>query len=296
MAIADRGTVLEMTTDEFIQIPDNPRQRDTERHAKKATRGHLAKLSPTHRYVAVATINGIPVCKEDGHTRAWLWKSCQLEKPKTVTVICYEVDSLAEAAELYTHFDNQMAVEGSGDKLFGACREVGLILSSPLLHKHDFATALRCAHTLRPGREPISEYQLVAAWRGVLQQMDTWGLCKNRFKGSGLVAFGFVVIASKSFSEETLETFYKTYNDDGGTKDGKKRDGVQALSEHMEQRRFANQMTGYENIYDMMSKAYSCLKAWSDGVMIHNVQPSTEALVKTHAKARKNVDSGLFSA
>jgi hypothetical protein len=294
MDMISSGHVTEMAVDEFIRIPDNPRQRDTERHAKKASRQHLAKLSPTHRYVAIATINGIPVCKEDGHTRSYLWKNGKLEKPSTVTAMCYEVESMAEAAELYTHFDNQAAVEGSGDRLFGATREVGLVLTSPLLHKHDFTTALKCAHVMRPGVKLPSEYELVAMWRGVLVHLDKWGLCKNRFKGSGLVAFGLVAIASKAFADDTIESFYKKYNEDGGTKDGKKRDGVQALSEHMEQRRFANQMTGYENIYDMMSKAYSCLKAWSDGVMIHNVQPSTEALVKLHAKARKHIDNGAF--
>jgi hypothetical protein len=295
MAVIEKGTVVEMTVDAFINVPDNPRQRDTERHARKAVKGHLSTLSPTHRYVAIATINGMPVCKEDGHTRALLWKTGRLERPKSVTAICYEVESIQQAASLYTHFDNVAAVEGCSDRMFGACRESSLVLTSPLLHKYDFATALKCAHAMRPGANAINEYGLVGLWRGVISHMDKWQLCKNRFKGSGIVAFGFVAIASKSFADDTLESFFKTYNEDGGTKDGKKRDGVQALSEHMEQRRFANQMTGYENIYDMMSKAYSCMKAWSDGVMIHNVQPSVEALVKLHAKARKNIDNELFT-
>lgn len=288
--------VIEMDTNEFIRIQDNPRQRDTERHAVKAAKTHLAKPSPTHRSVSVATINGVPVCKEDGHTRAYLWSKGKLSKPTTVLATCYPVSTMEEAADLYTHFDNQLAVEGSSDRLFGACRESSLSLNSQLLRRFDFATALKCAHYMRTGAtsRAMMEYELIDLWRGPLKVIDDWNLNKNRFKGSGIVSFALIAVASKSFADDTLSSFFIAYNNDAGKKDGSKRDGVQALSEHMEYRRFQNLMTGFENIYDMMSKSYSCLRAWSEGQMIQNVQPSNEALIKLHAKARAIIDAKKF--
>ena len=290
-----RPVIREMSTDEFIAIPDNPRQRDTVRHAKKALRRHLAKYSPTHRCVAIATMGGIPICKEDGHTRAYLWVTGGLAKPDTVLATCYPVQSLDEAAELYTHFDNQAAVEGSMDRMFGAARECRLELHSALLRKHDFSTAIKAAHGFRRTTSE-SEYVLLCKWGKCLLIVDEWDLSKNRFKGSGLLAFALVAVASRSFSDATCQAFFQIYDKDGGRKDGKTRDGVQALSEHMVERRMSGQMTGYENIYGQMEKALSCLRAWADGLMITNVQPSREAMIKLHAKARANVDSGMFEA
>jgi len=291
-----KPTIVEMDTNEFITIKDNPRQRDTARHAKAAKRKHLSAYSPTHRCVAVATIGGVPVCKEDGHTRSFLWESGDLEKPDTVLVTCYPVHSMDEAAELYTHFDSQSAVEGSGDRMFGAARECNISLSSCLLNKFDFVTALRVAHFFRTsiGRTAESEYSLMRKWAKCILIVDSWNLSKNRFKGSGLLAFALIAVASRDYSDGICESFFKTFDSDSGKKDGKKRDGVQALSEHMVDRRLNNQMTGAENILGQIEKAYSCLKAWSEGLMINNVQPSTEAMIKLHAKARKNIDSGAF--
>ena len=281
-----------MTVDEFIAIPDNPRQRDTARHAAKATRRHLKKFSPSHCCVAVASINDIPVCKLDGHTRSYLWGRGNLDRPKgRLIVTAFQVDSMAEAAELYTHFDNTDAVEGSVDKLSGACRESGLVLISPLLSRHTFNTSLKFAHGLTSGTS-ASEYLLIPAWAKAIDAVDKWQLPRNPFKGSGLISLMFISVAAGVFSVDTVGDFFCRYAKDMGQKNGKLRDGVQALREHMDSRRIANQMTGYDNIFDMMSKGYTCLKAWCDNAMITNVQPSRDALLKMHEKARKNVDSG----
>jgi len=289
-------SVIEMSVHDFIRIADNPRQRDTERHAKRAKLKHLAAYSPTHDSVAIAAIKGKPLCKLDGHTRAYLWERELLERPKRLLVSCYAVLSLDEAAELYTHFDNQQAVELSGDRIHGACRECNLVLSSGLLKNGDFGTALKTAHFLRSGgfSASESEYELIRKWRNAISELDSFGLSKRKFKGSGLVALAMVAIASRSFAEETLLSFFKGFDEDSGKKEGKLRDGIQALTEHMSDRRLHSQMAGAENIYGMMSKGYSCLKAWSDGVMIQNVQPSIEALTKLHAKAIANINEGMF--
>jgi hypothetical protein len=280
-----------MSLEEFASIPDNPRQRDTEKHARKATRRHLKKPSPVHACVSVAAINGVPVCKLDGHTRCFLWQTGKLERPSAnLTVSVFAVSSLKEAAELYSHFDNTDAAEVASDKLSGACREAGVFLTSNLFAGHTFNTSLKFAHNLSGGTQ-LTEYELVPKWASVMKTIDDWQLDRNQFKGSGLLSLMFIAVASGAYQEEMLQDFFTRYAKDMGEKSGALRDGVQALREHMVYRRLNNLMTGYQNTFDMMSKGYSCLKAWSENLMIKNVQPSREALIKLHARARANIDA-----
>ena len=173
------SNVIEMTAQEFIDTPDNPRQRDTERHARKALHGHLSESSPTHKLVAVASVDGNVVCKLDGHTRAYLWEAGDLPLPDRgkVAAVVYACESIEEAAELYTHFDNQAAMEASSDRLFGACRETSLELTSSLLRPMNFSVALRLANGERSGRkQTTTEYELVSKWSPELSNIDEWQL------------------------------------------------------------------------------------------------------------------------
>lgn len=284
--------IISMSADIFIALPDNPRQRDTVRHAAKAKKTHLRFPSETQCVVAVACINGVPVCKLDGHTRAYLWENGELEVVnQTLTVQAYEVNSMAEACELYTHFDSSSAVEGSVDKLSGACRQAGLVLTSGLLSDHAFNTALKVAHNLGGGNSASSEYFIVPLWKPAIAEVDSWGLPKNKFKGSGLVSLMFILAASPSFDSSVVKEFFHKFNNGEGSKTNGRKDGVQALEEHMMERRAKNLMTGYENILDMIHKGYSCFSAWSKNKTVINVQPSRELVVDLHARAKNHLQS-----
>lgn len=283
--------IKEMTVQDFIGLPDNPRQRDTVRHAAKAIKGHLRYPSQTQYVVAVAYINGIPVCKLDGHTRAYLWASGDLElTSEKVVVQAYDVSSIDEACELYTHFDSALAVEGSVDKLSGACRESGLSLKSSLLSDCQFNTALKTAHCLGSANK-ANEYLVVPVWAPAIAEVDSWGLPKNKFKGSGLVSLMFILAGSHEVESSIAKEFFWRFQRGEGIKTGPRRDGVQALEEHMAERRARKLMTGYDNILDMIFKGYSCFLAWSKNQMMINVQPSRERVVDLHAKTRHYLES-----
>jgi hypothetical protein len=285
--------IITMSVRDFIALPDNPRQRDTVRHAAKAVKSHLKYPSDTQYVVAVACINGVPVCKLDGHTRAYLWESGDLELvADNVTVQAYEVLSMAEACELYTHFDSSSAVEGSVDKLSGACRQSGLILKSNLLSDYQFNTALKVAHALG-AMGGADEYRIVPIWSPAIAEVDSWGLPKSKFKGSGLVSLMFIIAGSTEIDSSIAKEFFWKYQRGEGVKNGTKRDGVQALEEHMADRRARKLMTGYDNIVDMIFKGYSCLSAWSKNQLLINVQPSREKVVDLHAKTRHYLESKL---
>lgn len=287
---------LQMTYEEFAAIPDNPRQRDTMQRAKRAMRRHLRNPCPTHSVVQVAAMNGVPICKLDGHTRCYLWGRGILKKPSDrLIATIYEVSNMEEAKTLYTHIDSGDAVETSSDKLSGACRESKVHLTGSLLGKHNFNTALKLAHSLNNnGGCGLTEYQIVPRWAKVLVEVDSWGLPMNKFRGTGLVALMFVSVAAEKVQCDVIADFFTRFANDAGEKNGKLRDGVQALTEHMTARRLASQMTGYDNIFDMMSKGLSCLSAYVSNQYITNVQPARAALTQLHAAARTNVDKGKF--
>lgn len=62
-----------MSLHQWLQVPDNPRQRDTIRHATKAAKDHLSEPSLTHLEVSAAELPNGELLKLDGHTRSYLW-------------------------------------------------------------------------------------------------------------------------------------------------------------------------------------------------------------------------------
>lgn len=269
-----------MSVSEWIKVPDNPRQRDTVAHAKKAIRSHLAEASPTHSVVFAAMIEGQVVCKLDGHTRAFLWETGELEMPRhSLTVHCFECKSMADACALYTHFDNQSAVEAARDRLTGACRESGLVLQSSCLRKMSFVVALQCASGGSTARRQ-SEYELVELWRDELQELDSWDL---GYMHTSLIALALVLIAN---NETTAKQFFQAFDKDLGQKTEAGQDGVHALTRHIDNRRGQKTMAGWENINDLFERAYGCFAAYRDGRVVKNVSRVSR---KTFEKVAKRL-------
>ena len=280
--------VIEIPVSEFIQIPDNPRQRDTERHSRKALHGHLAGSSPTHKIVAAASIDGNIACKLDGHTRAYLWETGDLGLPENgkVHVVLYPVSDLDEACELYTHFDNQAAMEASCDRLYGACRENSLDLTSGLLRPMKFAVALRLANAEQGARkQKTTEYDLVGKWAEPLTILDSWQL--PTVPGP-LIGLALLMIRNGD-NLEKVKDFYTAFCEDRGNKTGKDRDGVQALTDHLNTRRSNKTLTGWDNLIDFAERGYSCVKAYVEGRMISGGvrRSSLKPLIKETANSPK---------
>lgn len=123
---------IEMTVEEWIEVPDNPRQRDTIRRAKRARRKHLSEYNEMHCRVIAAMMDGELFCKIDGHTRAYLWEHGMLDRPPNGKVIAqlFSVSSIDEAKRLYTQTDSVEAVKQVRDVLEGFANEIGLELTS----------------------------------------------------------------------------------------------------------------------------------------------------------------------
>lgn len=253
--------IKKLSVDEWSRITDNPRQRDTIARAAKAKRSHLAKSSPTQWVVHAAMIGGELRYKLDGHTRAYLWKSGELELPPgKLTCIVHCVDNAAEAMDLYTHYDSSLATESAKDKLAGACRENGITIASPALQPMAFAVALRhAAGTGSLRQQKKTEYELVREWKDELVTLDSFML--SRVNGP-LLAFCLITLRVFPQTATQLCEFMTRYCNDAGVKDENGKDGVQALTEHMMMRRANRTLTGWDNLLDIAERAYYCFDAY----------------------------------
>lgn len=132
---------------DWIEVRDNPIQRDTIRHAKKAMTRHLSKPVATHQMVSAAELPDGTLIKLDAHTRAYLWAEGVLTPlSQDLLATIYSVPDIEAAIDLYKTFDNSDASETQADKLSGAFRGLGIQPSSPVLTKGGFISALRQIH------------------------------------------------------------------------------------------------------------------------------------------------------
>lgn len=245
-------TQTTMTANEWLRVADCPIQRDTEEHAKKARNKHLKTASPTHSRVSAAQLPDGEIYKLDGHTRALLWKDGSLEAPPYLFVDMYMVDFMSEVEDLYKQFDNSDAVETASDKLRGAFRLHGFKPESGLI----LFGGLTSAITVLDGKSKSNIYSSITPWMEAIKLIDGCGFTNTRFTAGVLAA---ALLTAQIYGAEATEFWVRFANDDGRkTADG--RDGVQALSDLLVDKRARRQLAGRENIMEILSKAISCFE------------------------------------
>jgi hypothetical protein len=274
--------VITMSVSEWAQVADNPRQRDTERRAEYGRRGHLAEYHKTHDYVYAATMKGDVYCKLDGHTRSYLWQRGELEPPPSgkVHVILIDVTNKSEAMEIYDFLDSPKACKRNSDIVFGATRENKFRLRSSLLSSCQFGTQLKMADS---GKFHGDTKQLVRKWKAELLDLDSLGFPK---KYPTLISSALLSI--KRDGLEHARPFWKAVYQDAGTKDTRGADGIQALVQHMEVRKAEQRTAGYENVKDILARAWYAYEAWCDGRRIKRLgEADISALIETIKKKER---------
>lgn len=259
--ISESHETARMSVAHWIAMPDNPRQRDTERHAKKAI-NWLASPSPAHLVVHAARLDDGTLVKLDGHARAYLWACGKIQIPVALRVQFYRVRDLAAAAELYTHFDNARAVESSADRAFGAMRQIGLEAKGSFIRRCRFGDALRLAQCYSHGMvhrdSELREYELVREWNKELELLDTLDPVPRQFPGPLITAF----VMSVRRRGGKAEDFWLKYKTEEGNRAGKERDPVQALIELMLTNRNSRAKLA---AYELCGKALSAVEAFVTG-------------------------------
>jgi hypothetical protein len=258
-----------MTVAEWIAVPDNPIQRDTEKHAAKAK--HLLTPLPIHKIVYAAELPDGKRLKLDGHTRALMWKRKQIPHPRNgvVEVNVVHVQSVDEAVQLYKTLDSKEALETITDKVSGAFNHLNFIPESGLLKRGNIANAVRmCWHvyqgkTIHTGgtvngaaRVQFDLYLGIHEFSNELFALDSFSL-DGAMTTSGIVAA--FILTNRKHSYKVLPFWRSVFANGGEKKDGKM-DGVQALNELMLQRR--GRQNGSSGVADICARAVMACEKW----------------------------------
>lgn len=246
-----------MTPEEWADVPDNPRQRDTESRAAKAR--HLNVLEAAHTLVHMAEWDG-GRCKLEGHTRSLKWMQCPEIAPESIDVRVYVVESEEDAKRLYGHFNSKEEGERANDRLFGALREAGIVATSDFVRKAKFSNAVSMAYTFyeehnRQKHRPV--YDKVAFFRDEIVLLDSIVGASKRMIGPVVCCF---LMATRKHGPSVLE-FFQRYILDGGTKDGRRRDCVQIFSDVMSETR-ASGRCDWAASEKAVSQGLWCVERW----------------------------------
>lgn len=236
-----------MSVNEWIDVLDNPIQRNTEVHAKKALRNHLKSSSPIQAKVSAAELPDGTLIKLDGHTRSLLWETGRLERPDVVYCDVYHVQNLEMAKLLYSHFDNPIAAENAIDRLSGALRDANIVLKSPYL-MNGLSSALR---VLEGGKSAGHIYGSVLLWKREIEMLDS--LClKSQGANSGRILGCLALLRKRNLK---AINFILAVDADGGTKSEMGRDGVESAVQSL---RDCKGMNGEAGITEVAERLISC--------------------------------------
>lgn len=281
-----RTVYAKMTPIQWSSVPDNPRQRDTVRHLKRAK--HLYEESPTHSHVSMAICPDGSKFKLDGHTRALLWTQRPDLAPPFVHVTCFYVGSIAEVVELYGHFDAREALETASDKVSGAYHEIDWNPQSSFLQTGAITVALRLTEGIFRGTgdskevKKLSIYALVPAWQIELQMLDSINpVIKNRRWNQATVTAALLTLRRRG---QKAQEFWDLFNRDVGVKLESEMDGVEAANRLVRQNVAVNRSV----IEYSASRFVSAFESWRRGHTYKNAaMPKATNLIEYMKVVRK---------
>ncbi len=249
--------IVQMTPAEWAVVKDNPIQRDTQKRAEKAARGHLRNASTSQAVVHAAVLVDGRLVKLDGHTRAHLWSEGLLKPPESVHVVLHEGCTIGDAIELYKQFDSAAACENATDRFSGALRLHGISAGSSAILKGGVTSALRVINSTR------SIYDLVGDWKLELQMIDELGASNEVFPSPVICA---ALLTLRKHGRKALE-FWRLYAAGLGTRIDGMSDGVDELTRIVDTLRASKQLArgGCAVIYSQAGRAVSCCERWMRG-------------------------------
>lgn len=262
---------IKMTPQQWHAVLPNPRQRDTEGRASRAL--HLRASHPTHSIVFAAELPGGDLVKLDGHTRGYMWVNGMTSPvPSAVDVHVIPAKSMAQAKEMYGHFDSSKTVEKARDKVFGAYRESSISPESGLIKSGPITSAIK-----KLGSDDV--YSLVKQWKRELEALDSLGIPAKKFSAGMLLG---ALIFVRVRGDRGLE-FVSLVAADAGTRTAGGSDGVDAICRHAYG---PGAKSGEMVIRDTAGRFVSAGEAWLAGRRYRQAVKSTD--IKDYlARAKK---------
>lgn len=265
-AIGHEIYMTTMTPAEWAEVPDNPRQRDTDKRAMQAK--HLYKLEAAHLLVHMAEWPG-GRCKLEGHTRSKVWSDRPEIAPEQIDVRVYVVGCPEDAKRLYGHFNSREEGETATDRLFGAMREAEISPSSALVRTAKFSNAVRTAYGYMCGASSgvdrqhagaaslqCSVYAAVEEFRREILALDALDVSKSKAYGAVICCY---FLAYRKHGDQINE-FFARYASDAGVKDGRHKDCIQIFADAMEAFRIVH--AGFETFNEACRIGLACIDRW----------------------------------
>lgn len=246
------ATMIKMTVEAWVAVKDNPKQRDTERHAGKAVNKHLKEIAPAQSVVHAAQLLGGEMYKLDGHTRALLWSDGRLARPASVNVVVYPCATIDDVISMYDQFDSPGAADTTPDALHSAFRLAGHIPKSGLLKEGAVVSAFRLLHHSIPNLIPMVQY-----WLPELIHLDSLMLSRKDMASSG-IAVALLVI--RVYGDQGLEFISKLAINDGMRVDGKSCGVDEASRLAAEQR--AKRLWAQKDMRVLATRMLGCCIRW----------------------------------
>ena len=245
-----------ITLEQWTVMKNNPRQRDTERHANRIEK-HLQVPLPQHAVVHAAMLPDDTLVKLDGHTRGLLWDANRIPVPLTLSMIIYRVSGLDEAMRMYDTYDNAVAVESKADRVFGALRQLNVVVTSSILKGGRVATALETANVALGIRQFGSASDVnatVKEWVAEIRFLDLLitGHTSARLH-SGILAAILLTLRRHGYGK--VAPFWRKYMEP--VEAGNVRDPHNVLIRSLRKRQHEKRTTGRDNTQDIIEKALS---------------------------------------
>lgn len=284
---------IDMTPAEWADVPDNPRQRDTELHAHKAA--YLNDFRPPHAMVDMAVLPDGQRFKLNGHTRSYLWVNNKVPAPPTLRVTVYVLNSYADVLEAYAWFDNALAAEKGADIIQGAFKANGVRLQSGMLRNGRVGSALRLLFGQysnaygKDWRDYELVYQAVRHFSAELKMLDEVSPTPKLFPP------GIQMAALITFKHDDGDArdFWSLYAGERGVKDGDRMDAVQALAETVMKSKGARGNT----VKDLFAKGVSAFQAYQlrndYAVGGSGVRPLRDAALTKYIDQQQQPSAGL---
>lgn len=219
----------QMTVAWFQKLPDHPRQRNTEKHARRARKKHLSTPFATQSVVSVVRYKGTWY-KVDGHTRALLWKGTTLKAPHRVTAMRYECDTRGEFNQLYIAHNNKNAAESNSDLAYGRLRELGMIDIKPTLASQA-ANVSRLIFRLQTGTESFPDgmhFEAMMTWLPQYRHFNTGVINKKRRKTHSAFTIA-EFITHRKYGPAKSDAFWDKFHAQEGNRLEGESDAVDAL-------------------------------------------------------------------
>jgi len=262
----DSGHII-MCFEDWVALPNHPRQRPTDKHAKQTAKSIHAEDYGTHRKVCAVRIGPTgTLYKADGHTRTYHWTQGSLTPPETVQCDIYEAEDEEDFDQLYYSFDSTKSTKSASDDLFGMFNDLGLEFKTPRLRAGGVKTALNEAWG--GPHDTKATFKLIQEWRDELLLTDALyddgadpprGL-KSKGHPNALVAA--MLLSFRRYGAE-VSPFWSDVTADVGGKNGRVMDCVEAANRLLREKK--NSGGGGAAAKELMERLLSTVVQWRKG-------------------------------